>query len=104
MNTYLVAGVVVMFAVTYALRAIPLIALRREVTDPRLRSFLHYVPYAVLTAMTLPGIVLATRHPVSGAVALLVAVAVAWAGRSLPVVAVAAAAAVWASELVLGLG
>ncbi len=101
--TYLVAGVAVMFAVTYGLRAIPLVALRREITDPRLRSLLHYVPYAVLTAMTLPGIVLATRHPVSGAAALLVAVGVAWSGRSLTVVAVAAAATVWLAEVVLRL-
>ena len=101
---YLVAGTAVMFAVTYALRVVPLVALRREITDPRIRSFLHYVPFAVLTAMTLPGIVLATRHPASGVVALVVAVLVSWSGRSLPVVAVAAAAAVWLSELVMGLG
>lgn len=99
--TYLVVGTVVMFVVTYALRVVPLVALRREITDPRVRSFLHYVPFAVLTSMTLPGIVLATRHPVSGAVALVVAVLVSWSGRSLPVVAVCAAGAVWLSELAL---
>lgn len=102
--TYLVAGAAVMFAVTYALRAVPLVVLRREITDPRIRSFLHYVPFAVLTAMTLPGMVLATRHPVSGLVALVVAVLVAWSRRSLAVVAVAAATAVWLSELPLSLG
>lgn len=95
--------VVVMAGATYALRAIPLVALRERIESPWLLSFLHYVPFVVLTAMTVPAILTATNSVVSGAVALVVAVVVALGGRSLMVVALAAAASVLVTEALLAL-
>lgn len=96
--------VVVMAAATYALRAMPLVAVRDRIENPWLLSFLHYVPFAVLTAMTVPAILTATNSVVSGAAALVVAVVVALTGRSLMTVALAAAASVLVTEALLTLG
>lgn len=94
-------AIAVMFAVTYLPRTLPLVLFRGEITNRWLRSFLHYVPYAVLTALTIPAIFTATTTWVSAAAGLGVAVALAWRGRSLLVVALAAAAAVWVVEAIL---
>ena len=50
----------VMAGVTYLIRMLPLTVFRREIRSPFLRSFLYYVPYAVLGAMTVPDIFYAT--------------------------------------------
>ena len=98
---YLVAAVAIMFAVTYLPRTLPLVLFRREIKSTWLRSFLHYVPYAVLTALTVPAIFAATRDWRSAAAGLAVAVLLAWRRRPLLVVALAAAATVWVAEAVL---
>lgn len=94
-------ALLVMAGVTYLLRAAPLVALRKRITHPWLLSFLHYVPYAVLTAMTIPAILWATDSPISGLVALVVAVVLALRGQSLLVVALGAAVAVLVTEALL---
>ncbi|HAE44891.1 MAG TPA: branched-chain amino acid transporter, partial [Lachnospiraceae bacterium] len=38
--------ILVMAAVTYAIRALPLTLIRKEIKNPFIRSFLYYVPYA----------------------------------------------------------
>lgn len=101
--TYLAASILVMALVTYALRVVPLVLVRRRITQPWVLSFLHYVPYAVLTAMTIPAILFATSMWLSGLVGLLVAIVLAVRGRSLMVVAIAAATAVWLTEFIAGL-
>ena len=67
------------------------------------RSFLHYVPYACLTAMTFPAILSSTASILSGAAALIVAILLAYRGKSLIVVAVSSSAAVLLVEFVLKL-
>lgn len=97
------AAFVVMAGVTYLLRAVPLVALRKRITSPWLLAFLYYVPYAVLTAMTIPAIIHATSSPISGLVALVVAIFLALRGQSLLMVALGAAGAVLATEALLAL-
>ena len=53
---YYVWGILVMAAVTYLPRALPLSLLRHTVKSRFLRSWLYYMPYAVLGAMTIPAI------------------------------------------------
>ena len=81
--------VAVMAVTTYLIRAIPLTLMKKPIRSRFLRSFLHYVPTACLTAMTFPAIVYATDHVVSGAAGLLVGVLLALKNKSLIVVAVA---------------
>ena len=61
---------------TYAIRAIPLVLANRKITNRFLRSFLHYIPYAVLTAITVPAGLFATGNIVSAAAGLFCAILV----------------------------
>ena len=93
MRTYIY--IVVMAVTTYLVRAIPLLFMRKPIKSRFLRSFLHYVPVACLTAMTFPAILYTTDHPISGAAGLTVAVLLALKKKSLIVVAAAGCAAVF---------
>ena len=93
--------IAVMAAVCYAIRVLPLTLLRRQITSPFLKSFLHYVPYVTLAVMTFPAIVEATSSPVAGAAALAVGIVLAWLGAGLFPVAAACCLVVFLLELVL---
>lgn len=75
--------ILVMTAVTLAIRLLPLTLLRRPIKHRFLRSFLYYVPYVTLAVMTFPAIIEATQTPAAGAAALAVGIALAWYGASL---------------------
>ena len=100
-NVYI--HIAVMAAVTYLVRALPFALLRREVRQPFVRSFLHYVPYVTLSVMTFPAILHATNHIASGAAGFGVALILAYLGRSLVTVALAASVAVFLAERLLGM-
>ena len=88
---------------TYLIRVLPLTIFRKPIKSRFLRSFLHYVPYACLTAMTFPAILSSTASLISGAAALIVAVALAYRGKSLIVVALSSSAAVLIVEQLMAL-
>ena len=90
--------VLVMAVTTYLIRAIPLTLLKKPIRSRFLRSFLHYVPTACLTAMTFPAILTATDHVVSGGAGLAVGVLLALKNKSLIIVAVASCATVFLVE------
>ena len=73
---------------TYLIRAIPFAALRKKITNRYVRSFLHYIPYSVLTAMTLPAAIYATGNVISGAAGLIVGGIFAYKGKGLTLVAI----------------
>ena len=93
--------ILVMFAVSFAIRVLPLTLIRGEIKNTFLRSFLHYVPYVTLAVMTFPAIVEATQVPLAGALALGVGVALAWLGAGLFPVSVVCCVVVFAAELLL---
>ena len=88
---------------TYLIRVLPMTMFRKPITSRFLKSFLHYVPYACLTAMTFPAILSSTASILSGAAALVVGVFLAYRGKSLIVVAVASSAAVLLTEFLMNL-
>ena len=88
---------------TYLIRVLPLTIFRKPIKSRFLRSFLHYVPYACLTAMTFPAILTSTAAILSGAAALAVGVFLAYRGKSLIVVSVSCSAAVLITEWLLQL-
>lgn len=96
-------AVAVMAAVTYLPRALPLILCKRRIQNRFIVSFLSYVPYAVLAAMTVPDILYSTASPISAAAGLAVAVFLAWRGKGLLPVALCAVAAVFLVERCLPL-
>ena len=88
---------------TYLIRMLPLTVFRKPIKSRFFRSFLHYVPYACLTAMTFPAILGDTASLLSGGAALAVAVVLAYLNQSLIVVALASSGAVFLVERLLGL-
>lgn len=101
MNIYLY--ILVMAVTTYLIRALPLTLLKKPIRSRFLRSFLHYVPTACLTAMTFPAILYATDHIISGAAGLAVGILLALRRKSLLVVAASSCAAVFLAEQLLRL-
>ena len=101
MNIYLY--IFTMALTTYLIRVLPLTIFRKPIKSRFLRSFLHYVPYCCLTAMTFPAILSSTASIISGAAALIVAVLLAYRGKSLLTVALSASAAVMLTEWVMKL-
>jgi len=87
--------------VTYLIRMLPLTIFRREIKSRFIRSFLTYIPYAVLGAMTFPDIIFCTGDVRTAVCGTAVAVALAWKGRSLLTVAVAARCAVALAQAAL---
>ena len=90
--------IIIMALVTYLIRAIPLTVFRRKITNPFVCSFLYYVPYACLAAMTVPAVFYATKSFASAFAGVAAAVALACCRRSLVTVAVGACIAVFAAE------
>ena len=88
---------------TYLVRAIPFAAMRKKIENRFIKSFLYYIPYAVLSAMTLPAAFYATGNVISGAVGLAVGGFFAYRGKGLTLVAVVSCAAAFAAECVLRL-
>ena len=81
-----------MAAVTYLIRAIPFTAFKKKITSPFLKQFLFYIPYAVLSAMTVPAIFYSTGSVSTAAVGTAVAVILAYFRCPLILVALAASA------------
>lgn len=101
MSIYVYIGA--MALTTYLIRVLPLTIFRKPIRSRFLRSFLHYVPYCCLTAMTFPAILTSTESLLSGFAALAVAVVLAYRGKSLLTVALSASAAVMVTEWVFRL-
>ncbi len=89
----------VMAVVTYLIRMIPFTLFRREIKSTFIRSFLAYIPYAVLGAMTFPSIFYATASMPSAIAGTAVALLLAFFRRSLLLVAVSASGVALAVEL-----
>ena len=86
--------------VTYLVRMIPLVAVKGKITNRFILSFLHYIPYAVLSVMTIPAIFYATGDGLSAFAGFAVAMLLAWREKSLVQVAAAACGAVLAVQLI----
>ena len=90
-----------MAGVTFAIRALPLTLIQKQIKNTFLKSFLYYVPYVTLAVMTFPAILYATQSPISGAAALIFGAVFAWRGAGLFKVAVISCVVVLATELLL---
>ena len=101
MSIYVYIGV--MALTTYLIRMLPLTIFRKPIRSRFLKSFLYYVPYACLSAMTFPAILTSTNSVISGGAALAAAVAAAWRGKSLMTVALVSSAAVLLTQALLAM-
>ena len=89
--------------ITYLIRMLPLVLIKKKITNRFLLSFLQYIPYAVLTVMTIPACFYATGTPLPAVIGFLTALAIAWFNKSLPVVAAAACVATLLTDTLMRL-
>lgn len=89
-NGYIWMGIAVMALITYLIRCIPMVLFRKKIRSRWIQSFLYYVPYVVLTAMTIPAVFTSTGS-VSGAVSgFIIAVVLSYFEKGLLTVAISA--------------
>lgn len=91
--------ILIMGITCYLIRVLPLVLIRRPIQNVFIKSFLYYVPYVTLSVMTFPAILHATQSIISGWVALLVGMILAYKEASLFKVASACCLLVFFLEL-----
>ena len=100
MREYFIYLLIVVLS-TYLIRAIPFAAVRGKIKSVRIRSFLHYIPYTVLAAMTLPAALYATGSMLSAAVGLAIGALFAYRTGNLTLVAIVTSLGALITELLL---
>ncbi len=101
-SMYILGGIAIMAGMTYLIRVSPMVIFRKKIENNRIKSFLFYIPYTVLAAMTFPAIFSSTQSQISAIAGCIVAVLLAYFKRGLLVVALGAAGTVFLTSL-LGL-
>ena len=79
-----------MATVTYLPRVLPIAVFRKEIKSKYLKSFLKYVPFAVLGALTFPDIFTSTGNITTAVFGTIVALYLAYREMGLVVVAIGA--------------
>lgn len=97
----IVSYIAVMAGITYLIRALPFLLIKKPINNRFIKSFLFYIPYAVLSAMVVPGIFYATESFFSAFAGFITAVVLSWTGRGLVTVALSASLAVFLTEFFL---
>lgn len=103
MNEQVIIHILVMAGVTYLIRVLPLLLIRRPIENRWIRSFLFYVPYITLAVMTFPAILFATGSFWTGLAGFITATLLSFGEKGLFRVAAGACAVVFILELVLPL-
>ncbi len=98
---YFALALLLTAGITYLIRMLPVVLFHKEIKSTFVRSFLYYVPYAVLTAMTVPAIFFSTAYLISACVGTAVAVVLAFRRHSLLTVAAFSCLAVFICELII---
>lgn len=91
----------VMAGVTYLVRMLPLVLFKKKIKNRFVRSFLYYIPYAVLSVMTIPAIFYATDSVITATAGFITAVILAYFEKGLLTVAACSCCAAFAAELVM---
>ena len=98
MNSNVYIYILVMALVTYFIRMLPLALIRRQINSTFVKSFLYYVPYATLSAMTFPAILHSTGSLASAVIGFAVAVYLSYKEKSMITVALCACMVVFIAE------
>lgn len=93
--------IAVMAGVTYLVRVIPFTLFRKQIKSQFIKSVLYYLPYTVLSAMTLPAIFYSTGNLTTAVVGTVVAVIVALFDKPLIIVALAAALSALVTDFIV---
>ena len=93
--------IAIMAGVSFLIRVLPMTLIRRPIRSRFIRSFLYYVPYVTLAVMTFPAIIDSAPNLLSGLLALVAGIALAWSGAGLFPVAVTCSGIALLLQLVL---
>lgn len=99
--TRILISIFIMAALTYIIRMIPMVFFKKKIKNIYIKSFLDYVPYAVLGAMTFPEILYSTSSMIAGGVALAVALLLAFFKRGLLTVSLSATVAAYITQKII---
>lgn len=102
-NTPFFLYLLVMAGVTYLIRMLPLVLIKKKITNRTMLSFLHYIPYTVLAVMTVPAIFSSTSSVVSATTGFIVAIVLALKNKSLLTVAAFSSLTVFAVEWLINI-
>ena len=91
----------IMAAVSFIIRVLPVTLIRRQIKNRFIRSLLYYLPYATLAVMTFPAILSISENPLCGAAAFAVSLITAWFTQNLFLSAVFGCAAAFLAILLL---
>lgn len=94
-------SIAIMAVVTYIIRAVPLCFFNKEIKSERIKSFLYYMPYAVLGAMTFPAIFYSTDSILSASAGFAAAFIMAFFNAGLLPAAGAAAVSAFIVSLII---
>jgi len=97
-NTPFFLYLLVMAGITYLIRMLPLVLIKKKITNRTMLSFLHYIPFTVLAVMTVPAIFRSTSSVLSAICGFAVAVALALGRKSLLAVAAFSSLTVFVAE------
>ncbi|MBE6799274.1 MAG: AzlD domain-containing protein [Ruminococcaceae bacterium] len=98
---YILSAIAVMAILTYVIRVLPLTIFRRKIKSKFLNSFLYYIPYTVLAALTFPAIFESTGNALISMLATAVALILAYFDLGLVIVAIGAIIAAFLLGIVL---
>ena len=103
MNNNFWIYLLVMAGITYLIRMIPMVLIKNKIKNKYVLSFLYYVPYTVLSVMTIPAIFYATSSVYSAVAGFLAAMVMAYFGKSLLKVAATSCVVVFVVEFIMNL-
>lgn len=102
MNNFAVY-LLVMAGVTYLIRMLPMVLIKKKIQNRFILSFLYYIPFAVLSVMTIPAIFSSTSSVISATLGFVTAIILAYKNKSLLTVAAFSCVVVFAAEFVLNM-
>lgn len=90
-NKYVFMAIAAMAITTYVIRMLPMAIFRNKIENRWIKSFLYYVPYAVLASMTFPAVFVSTGSVLGATLGCVVAIILAYFNKGLLTVAIGAA-------------
>ena len=100
-TAYFLICLAIMAGVTYLVRMLPMVLIRKKITNKFLKSFFYYIPYAVLSAMTIPAMLYAVPSKMAAVAGLVAGFILAFFEKSLLLVAIGACAVAFFIQLIL---
>ena len=100
-TVYFILALLVTAGITYLIRVLPILFVRKRIKNEFLKSFLYYVPHVVLSVLAFPAIFTATGNLASGVVAAVVCIVMAYMRKGLLTCMLGSVAAALLAEIVL---